>query len=368
MSIAVELPALGESVVEGTVSRWLVKEGDPRRGRPAPRRGHDRQGRRRDPGSGRRASSRRCWRLRADVVLVGAELATHRGAVRTPGGHVVPGLPRVDCPRAFAARRRGFAGPGRPPSPARLRRPGRRLPARDPGQRQRGPGHQVRRPLARRTAGDRRGRARRGGLGLGRVVPGAGRAHTVAPAAPPSSWRRATAVVPMSTAAPAGRRAHGLLEAHESPRGHRRGGRSGGVVRVRKRHSAPSRSVMARALTVLPFVAHCVARALREFPALNVSVAGDAIVERHGFHLGVRGGDREGAAWRPWCAMPIGSRSPVWRSRLPTSPAARARASSVRTSCAAGRSPSRTPGVPGICTASRSSTSPRWASCGWGSW
>ena len=28
MSIAVELPALGESVVEGQVSRWLVKEGD----------------------------------------------------------------------------------------------------------------------------------------------------------------------------------------------------------------------------------------------------------------------------------------------------------------------------------------------------
>jgi 2-oxoglutarate dehydrogenase E2 component (dihydrolipoamide succinyltransferase) len=28
MSIAVELPAPGESVVEGTVSKWLVKEGD----------------------------------------------------------------------------------------------------------------------------------------------------------------------------------------------------------------------------------------------------------------------------------------------------------------------------------------------------
>ncbi|MCG8591978.1 MAG: 2-oxoglutarate dehydrogenase, E2 component, dihydrolipoamide succinyltransferase, partial [Proteobacteria bacterium] len=28
MPIAVELPALGESVVEGTVSRWLVKEGE----------------------------------------------------------------------------------------------------------------------------------------------------------------------------------------------------------------------------------------------------------------------------------------------------------------------------------------------------
>ena len=29
MSIAVELPALGESVVEGTIARWLVAEGDP---------------------------------------------------------------------------------------------------------------------------------------------------------------------------------------------------------------------------------------------------------------------------------------------------------------------------------------------------
>ena len=28
MAIAVELPALGESVVEGTVLRWLVKQGD----------------------------------------------------------------------------------------------------------------------------------------------------------------------------------------------------------------------------------------------------------------------------------------------------------------------------------------------------
>ena len=28
MSIAVELPALGESVVEGTISQWLVQEGD----------------------------------------------------------------------------------------------------------------------------------------------------------------------------------------------------------------------------------------------------------------------------------------------------------------------------------------------------
>ena len=28
MSISVKLPAMGESVVEGTVSRWLVAEGD----------------------------------------------------------------------------------------------------------------------------------------------------------------------------------------------------------------------------------------------------------------------------------------------------------------------------------------------------
>ena len=49
MSERVTMPALGESVTEGTVTRWLKNVGDTRRGRRAAARGLDRQGRHRDP-------------------------------------------------------------------------------------------------------------------------------------------------------------------------------------------------------------------------------------------------------------------------------------------------------------------------------
>ena len=45
----VTMPALGESVTEGTVTRWLKQVGDERRGRRAAARGLHRQGRHRDP-------------------------------------------------------------------------------------------------------------------------------------------------------------------------------------------------------------------------------------------------------------------------------------------------------------------------------
>ena len=45
----VTMPALGESVTEGTVTRWLKQVGDAGRGRRAAARGLHRQGRHRDP-------------------------------------------------------------------------------------------------------------------------------------------------------------------------------------------------------------------------------------------------------------------------------------------------------------------------------
>ena len=48
------MPELGESVTEGTVTRWLKKVGDSRRGRRAAGRGLHRQGRHRDPLTGGR--------------------------------------------------------------------------------------------------------------------------------------------------------------------------------------------------------------------------------------------------------------------------------------------------------------------------
>ena len=49
MSTSVTMPALGESVTEGTVTRWLKQEGDAGRRRRAAARGLHRQGRHRDP-------------------------------------------------------------------------------------------------------------------------------------------------------------------------------------------------------------------------------------------------------------------------------------------------------------------------------
>ncbi len=61
----------------------------------------------------------------------------------------------------------------------------------------------------------------------------------------------------------------------------------GAVVALRRQRAAAFQERHGHGLTLLPFVAHGVATALREFPALNVSVTEDAIVERSGIHLSV---------------------------------------------------------------------------------
>jgi len=61
----------------------------------------------------------------------------------------------------------------------------------------------------------------------------------------------------------------------------------GSVALLRGQHGDDFRRRHGTSLTYLPFVANAVVRALRQFPALNVSVAGDAIVERAGIHLAV---------------------------------------------------------------------------------
>ncbi len=60
-----------------------------------------------------------------------------------------------------------------------------------------------------------------------------------------------------------------------------------GVVRLRNQHKQAFKETYGVSLTFLPFVVHAVVRALREFPALNASVVEDAIVEKQGIHLGV---------------------------------------------------------------------------------
>ena len=121
MSHSVQMPALGESVTEGTVTRWLKSEGESGRGRRAVARGLDGQGRHRDP------------------------LAVRRGAGEDPGRQRTRPPPSAPISRSSAT----------VPVPARVaRRPAAAASCR-------------RMARARRSRSRSRGRARRGG-GTGR--------------------------------------------------------------------------------------------------------------------------------------------------------------------------------------------------------
>ena len=61
----------------------------------------------------------------------------------------------------------------------------------------------------------------------------------------------------------------------------------GGVSLVRDKHKTAFEAANGYGLTFLPFIVHATVRALREFPALNASVLEDAIVEKRDIHVGV---------------------------------------------------------------------------------
>ena len=59
------------------------------------------------------------------------------------------------------------------------------------------------------------------------------------------------------------------------------------VVQLRRKHKQAFEDTYGISLTFLPFVVHAVVRALREYPALNASVVEDAIVEKQNVHVGI---------------------------------------------------------------------------------
>ncbi len=61
----------------------------------------------------------------------------------------------------------------------------------------------------------------------------------------------------------------------------------GGVWSLRARAKKAFQEAHGFALTYLPFIVHATVRALREFPALNASVIDDAIVEKREIHVGI---------------------------------------------------------------------------------
>jgi 2-oxoglutarate dehydrogenase E2 component (dihydrolipoamide succinyltransferase) len=279
MSVVVTLPQLGESVVEGTVARWLVKEGD-RVERdqplvevttdkvdaeiPAPEEGV----------------------IEAILVPEGAVVAVGGELVRIATGAARSAAPPAPAAAAPAAPR--AAGPAAARPAAVRATPAARRAAEDAGidiaqLEATGPAGRVRRAdveragsrppapapkaarAARRDDADAAARARFGSYAIqegDRVIP-------------MSPLRKLVAE-------------HMVYSKRTSPHvGTVAEVDLGGVAALRNQHKKAFQQAHGLPLTFLPFVVHATVRALRDFPALNASVLEDAIVEKRDIHIGI---------------------------------------------------------------------------------
>jgi 2-oxoglutarate dehydrogenase E2 component (dihydrolipoamide succinyltransferase) len=284
MTIAVELPALGESVVEGTVSRWLVKEGDSV------------------------AVDQPLVEVTTDKV--DAEIPSPTAGViekiLVPEGQTVPvgtALAQIRPGATAAAPAPRPAEAPSPRAPAAPERPAPAAPPTAPAAR----GETRATPVARRMA-------EAASVDLARV-PASGVSGRVtkrdveaaAPAARPAA-PAARAPAPEAGELPAYMRyapqegdrlipmsplrrivaEHMVLSKRTSPHvGTVAEIDMGAVARFRDAHKREFQEAHGFALTFLPFIVQATVRALREYPRLNASVIEDAIVEKQAIHVGI---------------------------------------------------------------------------------
>jgi 2-oxoglutarate dehydrogenase E2 component (dihydrolipoamide succinyltransferase) len=269
MATAVRLPDLGESVVEGEVTRWLVKEGDRvEQDQPLVEVATDKvDAEIPSPVAG---IVEKILVAEGETVRVGTELAhvSEEGAARTPKPAREPvaaaAAPPVEGERPVAtpvARRLadearidldGVEGSG----------PAGRVTKRDLLRHLREP-----EPAAGGAAPARPNRGRPAYLSY-ELQPG----DRVIPMSP---LRRLVAE-------------HMVLSKRVSPHvGTVAEIDMAGVVRVRDAHKRAFREAHGFGLSYVPFIVHAAVRTLREFPRLNASVLEDAIVEKKDIHIGI---------------------------------------------------------------------------------
>ena len=298
MSVSVEVPSLGESVIEGTVARWLVNEGDT---------------------------------VTLDQIIV--ELTTDKVDVEIPSpcaGVVAKILVAVDdtvevgaplavidetgagagVSKAPASPQQTQAAPPQPtPTEAKSAAPSNPVPPPT--------------PLATRAASAAGidPNTVSGSGAHGRVTRADVSAQASAPPAPPAPPAQApvpspsASVAPVRSAAPAAPRASAQsfgtgveegdrvvpmtrlrkLVADHMVYSKRTSPHVGAVAEIdmsavsdlRKANKADFEKTQGIGLTFLPFIVHAVVRALRENPALNASVIEDSIVERRAVNIGI---------------------------------------------------------------------------------
>ncbi|MEE2663696.1 MAG: dihydrolipoamide acetyltransferase family protein [Myxococcota bacterium] len=280
MSISIELPALGESVVEGTVARWLVAEGEAvERDQPLVEVTTDKvDAEVPSPAAG---VIEKILVAEGETVAVGAQLAVI-GSVSRAAPEAAPG----SAPSAAAE----VVPPESSVTPMSA-----------------SAGEPKATPVARRLAED-------AALDLAAVeATGAGgritkhdvlrhadvRSAVPAPRAPIAAsvagrppWAhyelqdgdRVVAMTPQRRLIAQ----HMVYSKHTSPHvGTVAEIDMGGVAALRAQHKRAFQQTHGVALTFLPFIVHAVVRALRDYPALNASVMDDAIVEKRSIHVGI---------------------------------------------------------------------------------
>ncbi len=297
MAITVELPALGESVVEGTITKWLVKEGDRvERDQPLVEISTDKVDA--EIPAPEAGVIERILAPEGETVPVGAALVT-----------IATGGAAAADPKPAAAAKKVEAKPAKPAESAKAK------PKAVPQPVEAAPAPRAT-PVAKLAAAeagvDLRG-VEATGLG-GRVTKGdvvRGVAAAAAPATPrpvgaPAPIHRVAVPAPsdqppyLSYQVQEGDRVipmtplrkivaeHMVLSKQISPHvGTVAEVDMGGVVRARDKHKKAFQAQHGFGLTFLPFIVHATVRALREFPRLNASVLEDAIVEKRAIHLGV---------------------------------------------------------------------------------
>ena len=331
MSLEVTMPQMGESVVEGTVTRWLVKEGDRvSEDQPLCEISTDKVDTEiPSPSSGIIA---RLIALEGQTLPVGAALAVIESGVATGQAQVRPPAPVEQKPTPPPAAQMPST-PARPPAqrqpPAESRGSTTTQLQEDSGATPLSPPRRYS-PVVMRMAEEH-------GIDLS-VVPGTGFAGRVSKrdierylenlrsgqppptqidGSQPATAPSITAALPPPSAPPTFRppvyqpregdtvepfsRRRKLIAEHmvysktHSPH-------VGTVAEVdltklvalREAHKEAFRKREGFALTLLPFAAIATTRALREFPRMNASVAGDSLVVRREINLGIAMDAEEG--------------------------------------------------------------------------
>ncbi len=296
MSVSVELPALGESVVEGTVSRWLVKEGDRVAiDQPLVEITTDKvDAEIPSPVAG---VVERLLVPEGETVAVGAALVTiasggEAGAAAEPAAEAAaPARAPAEAARPAAKveppARAGAAGEGAPRATPLARRmaeqEGLELGAIEAS----GPSGRVTRADVERERAKATSRPPAGPPARPAPQAARGDAGPARPAYLEYQLQQGDRVIPMS---PLRRLVaeHMVVSKRVSPHvGTVAEVDLGGVVRVRDAHKDGFRATHGFPLSFLPFVLHACVRALREYPALNASVLEDAIVEKKDIHVGI---------------------------------------------------------------------------------